>query len=131
MLTILAFEISEATINGQPLSQTDQKGLFGDRFEQLQQHRRTKILETYKAIPEKVARSLDTVRSIRRKYLHLWSEDHAALEEDAVKIFDNTIQCILHFFPQTFDKGQLILETRILNYLTRMGAATTIAEEAG
>lgn len=47
----------------------------------------------------------EAVRITRKKVLHLWSEAHSSLEDDAVKTFDHTIECVLNFFPQHFDKG--------------------------
>ena len=81
MLAILQWELSESSLNNQPMTQRDEAALFGDPFERLTQDRRIKVLVAYGLISEPVRADLDLIRTTRRKYLHLWSEDHQETPE--------------------------------------------------
>lgn len=121
MVTILIFEMSDFTINGKPLDEDSQKGLFGSSFEKIGQDRRVSILHTYNLIDEKIKSSFDIIRTVRRKYLHLFSQEHDKISTDAVKVFVETVKLVVNVIGQNVVDGKIILNPRLLKYIEEKG----------
>lgn len=121
MVAILFFEISDFKINDQPMTLTNQKALFGSDFEKLSQHRRVQILHTYNIIDDEIKTAFDLIRTKRRRYLHLWSQDHDRLPGDAVEIYNATVSIVVNIIGQDVQKGKLLLNPALVRYLDRSG----------
>jgi hypothetical protein len=121
MLAILLFEISELRIDERPMSPDDQTSLFGSTFEKLSQERRVKVLKAFGIIDQETSDAFELIRSKRRRYLHLWSQDHDSLPADAIAVFHRTAFIAVKVIGQEIHDGKLSLNPSILKYLDRAG----------
>ena len=119
MLTIFRFEIARFQVNGHDMTVEDQEGIFGKRFERLGQDRRISILETYGVINNEVATSLRKIYKIRNRYMHYWTKEHDALENDTFQALLAVIDSLLRIFPQYYEKGAMQIHPEILRYFER------------
>jgi hypothetical protein len=87
MVAILLWETTDSQINGRPMTKIDEELLFGRGFEKLGQERRVSVLSAYGIIGDKTRSNFDKIRQIRRRYLHLWSQDHDQLTTDGIQSF--------------------------------------------
>lgn len=123
MSAILLFDISEVRFNGVFPSADHQKAIFGSTFEKLGQERRVDVLRASNLIDDAVKQAFDSIRARRRKYLHLWSADHASLEKDAIECFKSAAFVVARVLGVSFDDGKLILRPQILEYLRKHGVS--------
>ena len=99
----------------------DQRALFGSTFEKLGQERRIQVLSAYGVADAEAQQRFETIRDTRRKYLHLWSQDHDSLPEDAVKAFHAAVGLVTTAVGQDFRDGKIVLNPRLVKYLERRG----------
>src|SRR5260370_4070948 len=83
MVAILLWDISKVLFREKPSDKAAQKAIFGSTFEKLSQERRTQVLCAVGVIKEEASVAFDGLRSIRRKYLHLFSQTHEGVASDA------------------------------------------------
>jgi hypothetical protein len=121
MVAILRLDLAELQINRRLMSEGDQKALFGSTFEKLNQDRRVNVLRAYSLIPEDEAEAFTRVRLIRRKYLHLWSQDHEQLATDAVSSFHAAMLLVTRVIGQELREGKILLNPAMEKYLERKG----------
>jgi hypothetical protein len=121
MVAILLWEIADRQLNGQPMTNQDEKALFGSEFEKLGQERRVAVLSAYKIVGTEQRQHFETIRLARRRYLHLWSQDHNQLPTDAVKCFHAAVSLVVSAIGQDISDGKLVLNPRLALYLERKG----------
>ncbi len=121
MVAILLFDLADVRINKQPITEAGQAALFGSAFERLPQARRVAILRSYDLIDETLGEAFDLIRQRRRRYLHLWSQDHAALPGDAIASFQAAVQIAVSAIGQNVKDGKLVLNPALVKYLERAG----------
>jgi len=92
MLAILLWKINDFRLNGRPITEQDEIGIFSSSFENLGQDRRLKILKTFGYITETQYNSFDIIRKIRKPYLHLWTTDLQNEQTDALDVFKKSFQ---------------------------------------
>jgi hypothetical protein len=132
MAAVLLFDVSRVQLNKAPLDEDKQKALFGSTFERLGQERRVEILTAYGMIDQALKAAFDLIRTKRRRYLHLWSADHVALEQDAVECFKSAVLIVVSALGLSVQDGKLILRQGILEYLAKHNAGPTpVAESNG
>ncbi len=121
MVAMLLWEITDAQINGRPMTKADETLLFGSKFEKLGQERRVAVLAAYGIIDDKTKLDFEKIRQIRRRYLHLWSEDHDRLPTDGVQSFHAAVSLVVTAIGQDVDKqtGRFVLTPRLMRYLQR------------
>jgi hypothetical protein len=129
MLAMLWFDISEFKINNKIMEKQDQRSLFGSEFEKLGQDRRTEILKAYNIIDDQAKKDFDAIRIIRKRYLHLWSQDHERLPRDAVEVYRAAVALVAHVIGQTVKDGMFVLNPAIEKYLDRTGAIETVDQD--
>jgi hypothetical protein len=122
MVAILLWETTEVHLNAKPMTTRDEEAVFGSSFEKLGQDRRIRILRAYAVATEDILKQFGMIKDIRRKYLHLWSQDHESLPEDAVKSFHAAVLLVAATIGQDFRDGKLVLNQRLVKYLERHGA---------
>jgi hypothetical protein len=131
MVAILMFETAEIRVKDELLTSEVQHGLFGSTFEKLGQERRVAVLLAYHVIDASMKAEFDTVRTIRRRYLHLWSQDHARLPADAVRAFRAAVALVVRAIGQDVQGGKLLLRPSLVRYLrTRRPAQGIAGDEA-
>lgn len=121
MAAILIFDLAEVRVNNVVADATRQKALFGSTFERLNQDRRVEILKGYGLIDEKLKEAFDSIRTRRRRYLHLWSEDHAALEKDAVECFKGAVLIVVSALGFDVRDAKLVFRPQVFEYLKKHG----------
>lgn len=121
MVALLLWQLSEANLNGRPMTTEDEAALFGSSFEKLGQERRVRVLDSYGLISREVISMFDTIRLIRRKYLHLWSQDHDRISDDAVACFQAAIGLVVAALGQDIQDGALVLNPKLIRYLEKQG----------
>src|SRR6266849_5178453 len=121
MLALLLWEMAEITINGERMTTKEEDNLFGRPFEKLGQDRRVGVLLTYGLISVRVRDDLELVRKTRNKYLHLWSQDHRELPNDAVAVFKAAVRVTVAVLGQDIVDGTFVLKPQLLKYLQRHG----------
>jgi len=121
MVAILLWHLTEARLNAQPMTPENEAALFGSPFEKLGQDRRVKVLAAYGVVSPEVEKMFDTITNIRRKYLHLWSQDHDRLSDDAVTCFHAAIGLVVKAIGQDIKDGAIVLNPRLVKYLEQQG----------
>jgi hypothetical protein len=121
MVAVLLWQLTEANLNARAMTPEDEVALFGRSFENLGQERRVRVLAAYGIVSPEVVKMFETIRLIRRKYLHLWSQDHERLPEDAVACFHAAVGLVVKSIGQDFKRGAMILNPRLVKYLERQG----------
>jgi hypothetical protein len=130
MVAVLLWQLAEQQLNGRPMTTEDEAALFGSSFEKLGQERRVRVLASYGIVAPPVVAMFDTIRLIRRKYLHLWSQDHERLPEDAVACFQAGAGLVVTAIGQNMKDGAVVLNTNMLRYLAKQGTYEPPEEEA-
>ena len=122
MVAILRWDIAEVSMNGQPMTSKIQKAMFGNRaFERLGQEQSIKVLEACGLIDGAAKERFETIRKIRRGYLHLWSQDHHSLPGDAVKSYHAAVALVATIIGQDFSDGKIVISQELVKYLEREG----------
>lgn len=129
MVAILLFEISNISINGKPLDKNDQVGLFGSEFEKLGQERRIGVLRSYNLIDDLLRANFDLIRTKRRRYLHIYSQDHANLPSDAIEVFKATTSVVVKAIGQDIRDGKIILNPALVKYLEKHDIMEDVSDE--
>ncbi|MGD0233390.1 MAG: hypothetical protein ABSC55_02515 [Syntrophorhabdales bacterium] len=121
MVAMLLFEITEFRLNNRPMSEKDQASVFGRKFEKLGQDRRVQILAAYSIIDKDLVDAFEAIRTMRNRYLHLWSQDHEQLPLDAIKSFEAAVLLVVSAIGQNIKDGKLVLNPALVSYLERKG----------
>jgi hypothetical protein len=94
MVTVLIYEMSSIAFNKKVMAEKDQRNLFGDTFEKLGQDRRVNVLVFHGSVDAEMKSWIDTVRGKRKHYLHFYSQEHTSIDQDAVEVFNATVQLV-------------------------------------
>lgn len=113
------------------MSEAEQKAIFGRTFEKLGQERRTNVLHTLKLIDDEAKEAFDSLRGIRRKYLHFLSQTHEQLTADARRAYGDALKVVALVLGQTAKDGTVALRSDLMNYLTEKGIVTPDAAASG
>ena len=79
-------------------------------------------LNTYNIIDEETKNDFDLIRNTRRKYLHLWSQDHNSLPSDARAVYNSAVFLVVKAIGQEIRDGKLLINPALVKYLARTGA---------
>jgi hypothetical protein len=121
MVALLLWDISSVTLQGHPMNESEQRAMFGSTFEKLGQERRVDVLHTLKLIDDEAKVAFDTIRGIRRKYLHFLSQTHAQVASDAHRGYEATLKVVTVLLGQTFKDGAVNLRPDLMAYLSQKG----------
>jgi hypothetical protein len=121
MVAVLLYEISNFSLKNRPMTEQDQMSVFGSKFEKLGQDRRVQILLAYNVIDDQLKKAFDLIRTTRKKYLHLWSQDHDQLPADAIAAYNAAILIAVSAIGQNLQDGKLILNPSLIKYLAKKG----------
>ena len=121
MVAMLMWRLAEVRLNDKALTEDEEPALLGSRFEKLRQERRVSILSVYGIVSQDVVENFDTIRLKRRRYLHLWSQSHDSLPEDAESCFRAATDLVVEVISADAKKGKMLLNPRLLKYLLRKG----------
>jgi hypothetical protein len=100
--------------------------IFADRkYERLGQERRIKTLRELGAITDEVAADANTVRRVRREYLHFLSKGYDRLEEDACEAYIAAFRVIRSLVALPFgEQGKLTMPAHLKSYLELKGVSS-------
>ena len=90
-------------------------------FEKLGQERRVEILRTLKLVDDGAKQAFDSLRGVRRKYLHLLSQTHAQVARDARRAYEDALTVVAVVLGQTVNQGALVLRPDLMAYLVEKG----------
>jgi hypothetical protein len=121
MVAILQWDISKFTLQGHPMTDTEQKAVLGSTFEKLGQERRANVLYGLKLIDEQTLEAFNGLRSLRKKYLHFLSQPHTELPADARQAYGYALTLVTNVLGQTFVDGTVALRPELMAYLTEKG----------
>ncbi|WP_291163182.1 hypothetical protein [Gemmatimonas sp. UBA7669] len=121
MVAVLIWEMAEVTVNGESITTDLELALFGYAFEKLGQERRVSVLKAYGLIPHEAVDDFTQIRLLRKKYLHLWSQDYGSLTVDAVSCYHAAVRLAVRAIGQIGDGGMIALTGAMLRYLERAG----------
>ena len=121
MVAILLWDIAKIPLDGHPMTEAQQRALFGSTVERLGQERRVQVLHTMKLMDDKAKDAFDQLREIRRKYLHFFSHSHEQIAADARKAFECAMSAVLIVLGQTVTNGSMALRADLMAYLTEHG----------
>ena len=68
--------------------------------------------------------NFDLIRTTRKKYLHLWSQDHDTLPDDAMRTFNAAAAIVVKAIGQDIREGKIYLNPALIKYLQRKGVYT-------
>jgi hypothetical protein len=119
MVAVLHFDMSQMRLNERTLCPKDQACLFGSSFEKLGQERRVRVLSVLRIVDENQVALFDTIRTIRRKYLHLWSQDHESLPDDALQAYRSAVLLVDGVIGQEIVNNRIALSPALIHYLER------------
>jgi hypothetical protein len=68
-------------------------------------------------------KSFDSIRTVRRKYLHLWSAEHLSLDRDAITCFHAAAKLVIASLGLGVKDGRVILREEIVTYLRPHGVS--------
>jgi hypothetical protein len=121
MVAILLWEISKVALQGHPMLEAEQRSMFGSTFEKLGQERRVDILHTLNLVDDPTKAAFDSLRAVRRKYLHLLSQTHADVVPDARRSYEAALKVVAVVLGQTFKDGAVVLRPDLMAYLAEKG----------
>jgi len=121
MVAVLLFDIAGVTVSNRPMTPKDQEALFGREFEKLDQYRRVEVLRAYGLIDNAAKSKFDLIRTIRRKYLHLWSQGQAQVASDAVSAYHLTLSLVVQAIRPEIKDRAFYLNPALLHYLETVG----------
>jgi hypothetical protein len=122
MSAILIFEIADISINAQPLNNKTQEKIFGRTFENLGQDQRVRVLHAMvEGIDDEVKLWFDLIRDKRKRYLHLFSQEHTEIARDARDVFDAAVKIVVRVIGQDFKEGVVLLNPNLIKYLELKG----------
>lgn len=125
MSAILFFDLEQVRLGDAALSIDQQTRAYrGRTFEQLGQEARVAALKTQRLIDDRTKTAFDVIRTRRRRYLHLWSQSHEALQRDSVDCFKAGVALVVAVLGLDVVDGKLLLRPAVLEYLRRNAGRT-------
>ncbi len=121
MVAMLLWDISKVTLQGQSMTTILQRVMFGRTFEKLGQDRRVAVLHGLKLVYDAAKSGFDSLRAIRSKYLHLFSQSHTQVAQDARRAYENALQVVAIVLGQTLADGGVVLRPDLEAYLFDKG----------
>lgn len=122
MAMVFVFEMSKRQIDLNSLNENYCK-VFKKRYESWGQEKRISILSELGLILDPIPSHANTVRNIRKSYLHFLSISHKRIANDALTAYVSTsaiIKPLLHI-GFDFDGGGLYVPEHLKGYLTTKG----------
>lgn len=92
MVAIFRFEIASIQCGGKELDASRQKLLWGKSFEMLGQKDRIGALEALGLLDEATIKAMNDVQGLRRKYMHLLTDEKSSEEADGKRAYSLAVQ---------------------------------------
>jgi hypothetical protein len=124
MMALFLFELAQ--IDGIEVKSDKGVVMTSESFESEGQQGRVKALRKSKVIEDDLKSDFDYVRTTRRRYLHLWSQDHASLKEDGRTVFQRTVDLVVKSLGLGVNQGKVIFKPAVLKYLQKGGVYKSV-----
>jgi len=124
MMALFLFELAQ--IDGIEVKSDKGVVMTSESFESEGQQGRVKALRKSKVIEDDLKSDFDYVRTTRRRYLHLWSQDHASLKEDGRTVFQRTVDLVVKSLGLGVNQGKVIFKSAVLKYLQKGGVYKSV-----
>jgi len=121
MVALLLWDISQPQLEKRHLDDAAQRVLLGRSFEKLGQQRRVEVLEGLGLVEQDSVVAFDGLRNIRRRYLHLYSQDHVCIAGDALKAYEHAVTVVAAVLGQSVSEGRLLLRSDLMAYMEAHG----------
>lgn len=120
MLAILVWKMNEIKVKGNPVTEKQEKGLFGFKFEELNQKARLKILKTLGCITQTQFSNFEKIRKARRPYMHFWNVNFSKDKEKTRYIYKTTFRLYKKITGLKIINGRkLVLNPLLSKYLSK------------
>ena len=107
------------------------KLLFGQTFESLGQKRSVEVLRAFNLIDENTKQTFDNLRSIRNRYLHVFSQEHTNTAGDSRRAYADAFGLVFVVLGhRSFQNGQIVLRSDLMAYLTEHGLVESSSSAA-
>jgi len=116
MFSLLIWQMTPITFNGNRLNVNTEKAIWGRTFEKMGQENRINLLETFGAISNEDARSLDFLRATRRTHFHFWTID-ADVKKDALDCFLRLAKLVKNVLKIEYDGKDISINPLLQDYL--------------
>jgi len=116
IMTKFLFKVWNEIPQKQPLTEDNQKRLFGGTFEKQFQKRRIDILYELGIIDSSTKSFFDIVKDLRNDYLHI-KKDLTNVDNDAEKIWENTNKMLEHTLQMKIENKKIWLNKHIVDFL--------------
>jgi len=117
---IFLFELAAIQATGKPLSTKQQKQIFGCTFEKLGQEKRIQALREAKFLGEQLVKDADSVRKIRRQYLHFLSKSYSRIKKDAEDAYKASFRVVKSLVDLPIsNEGKVLIPEHLTNYLKK------------
>lgn len=125
MVALLLWDISKVHLQTHPMTKAEQEDFFGSSFEKLGQERRVRILHTLNLIDDDARHAFDSLRQIRRSYLHFLSKTHAQAPSDALLAYEAALKLVSVVLGiASGPEGTVAVRPDLMAYLTEKGLVT-------
>lgn len=119
MIAIFDFEVGASRSKAQPIDPKKGKPITLKRFEELGQEPRISILLHNNFIDSSCGQSLNKIRKNRNRYLHLWSQSHQQIENDAYQVLCETVKLIKASFFSSDQEQKTKMKPEVRSYLSQ------------
>lgn len=117
MLVYLIWEINDIKIKGKKIKAGDEKGLFGNSFNELKHARRVKLLNTLGFITPKQFQWFQIVYNTRNNYVHSWIINSDKEKTDALSLYKHTFKLFMEITEIGItDKGIVKINPKMLKF---------------
>jgi len=121
MVAILIFDINMVYSNESGNCSDISQRKNSVNFEKLGQAKRIKKLFDSKFIDEDIRNKLDSIRKIRNKYLHFFSQSYVDIEKESIEMFCLTANVILITTMPGYQDGAAVLSPILRKHLEQQG----------
>ena len=118
MIAIFDFEVGASGSRAEPIDPKKGKPITLKRFEELGQEARISILLHNRFIDSSCSESLGKIRNTRNNYLHLWSQSHQQVENDAYQVLCEAIKLIKATFFLLDQEQKTKIKPEVGRYLS-------------
>lgn len=125
MAIIFIYDLAVSLWDISRLDHKCQKIFVARKYERLGQEQRIKELRKLGAITDLLTEDANTVRRIRREYLHFLSKGYANIEEDAYKAYTAAFRVIRSLVALPLgEQGKLAIPAHLRSYLELKGVSS-------
>ncbi len=117
VLSVIRYEMTPLKRGDKPLTEEEQKKMFGSTVDNLTQERRIELLHVLKYIDDTTAEDFHDVRNRRNNYVHLSKNPVSGRKSDAKGLYELTIKLIITVFGIEPSGGDFKMNSTVIDYV--------------